>query len=455
MIRLTTLVLSVLCVAACNGDEELDLSRPLQTQRTCTALPADAAVAALPAFDPALAKNGGQFRTELDAAGNAVPIGPVQLEPAAGDLEIFSLDPVVVGGSLLFAAPAAGAPSIRIISKRFVEIRAGATVGAASNDDRSRAPAGKAGGEVMISGTTISSAGTVRAMPGGNGASATRPDGPAANPDAGAGAAGGEVVLCADDGIQLNPAASRVEGGHGGGAGALSWTRATIGMNADNTSRGGRGGDIHLIARAGGNPEAQGSGTLVGGAGGSGGDATAVVSNTTAAETEAKAKASGGGRGGVVRFSAMLIGKPAATAPTLTRGDGGGGGAAKAVGAAGRNAVAPPANANGKRGTHATARGGDGAAAKPFRYPLIDATGQVVVVQSLAGMQGRGGAASAAAGAGGNGAGGGQGASSGKAAAQAGTNGAGTAGQANDRPRQPPNGANGGAGGAATAPVNP
>ena len=273
-------------------------------------------------------------------------------------------------------------------------------------------------GYIRISGVSLEIAGFVRGISGGAGGDAIedRTGGTAAlealfeflnilqssRADGGRGGKGGDLVLCALEGITI-AATGDVVGGFGGVGG---FAKAVADKGAPATATGGRCGDAGNVIINGMQPGCQirHEGDLAGGTGGRPVKPSAVAIGGTDAPVggHATARGSDAGAGGTVIFNAncVLIGRGVVEA-----GDGPPGGDAEATGGNGGQLRAPPTsvfNGAGGSGGNATAHGGAGGAAGATPAVPLDPFFPPTTTNGRAGNNGAGGRATATPGNGGN-----------------------------------------------------
>ncbi len=307
---------------------------------------------------------------------------------ATSDLAIVTQSDLIIRGRIELPARASVGTNLVLVSLHGkVLIDSGAYIGGGG-------PVRGNGGAIILSGQTVEILGTVEGNAGGSGLAVN--DDPSANGTNGF--AGGDVHVCADDGILLGTlsggtgpqALVRAGDGGRGGNGTATGSNDTTGTGGN----GGKGGDVIFDVR----PGAASPDVVVdvfadprGGDGGPGGQAAA---DSRGAQNGGNAEATGGagGPGGTVRFPSAVVRN---VAPAIRGGDGGPGGSASAEGGDGANAWVD----DGLPGGSARGTGGSGGPPGPGpAIPLADGDPQA----GLPGSPGHGAGASALAGSGGS-----------------------------------------------------
>jgi hypothetical protein len=306
---------------------------------------------------------------------------------------------------------------------------------------------GQDGGYVKISGVNVNILGTVHAQDGAAGGNATADAAGApfltssgflqglfkflglggdANATGGIGGAGGDVLICAQESLNVSGGLLGGRGGLGGAARAIAdhgeAARATAGQS-------GEGGDVQITGTGGSPVQVYVSGTI---RGGEGGGFTALLDRSTEAvggsglEDGGPAEASGSpaGAGGTVLFSNAVV----MQSGRFRAGDGGNGGDATANGGNGAgirfSGMGTAVTGDGYPGGAAKATGGRGAA--HGLVPRIPVLPIGTFRDGLPGTNGSGGDATATGGRGSDGVLNRLGGAAGSAEALGGANGAGT-----------------------------
>jgi hypothetical protein len=353
----------------------------------------------------------------------------------ASDLTLVANNSIQIDGVLFlpnpFAGPLLASPNLTLICKDGPIILGpqgviGRGIAPSGTDDtltatnaRASSGPGQNGSNIYLEANVIVIQGEIQGNHGGSGGGAKAtgtalgPIGGYATAIGGQAGAGGDVLLCAMEKMELS---GTINGGNAGWAG---WADARAANGADaygEAGPGNTGGDVYLTGLGPKPCSVSVSGEIHGGAGGVSLSASAGGGAGGDPGGAAIAQGGTGGDGGTVLFSNVDV-----TGGTIFPGDGGNGGDATATGGVGDTSIL----VSGGSGGNANANGGDGGADAPVPQPPGGAATGAAPHGFLA--QGKGGDAYARAGSGGNAGLFGVGGNSGSATAQGG---AGTTGPA-------------------------
>jgi len=405
-------------------------------------------------FTPPPAGTGALQLTSFDDTGifqaDSVTLPEKEEIRLVGPFVVLARGDIVIEGSVLRRAGLEENQDIVLISFEGT-VRISGVVGGGSALDGSGTPAsplnlrsgapGEQGSLTLLRGISIEIAGIVIGEDGGDGESVTTSSADRQGRSwafGGAGGAGGDVLLCAIEGITMSEFAR----GYAGDGGEGGTGRATAGPSGNAVGVGGPGHDGGNIVFRGLPADAtcqvvmEPGARVVAGNGGSASSGFAYRNRAIAPESDpgGEGRATGGdaGRGGEVRFENCTV----VRVGRVESGNGGIGGGGTAFGGDGGSGPA------GRRGGDAIARGGTGgdSGAEPA-IPRPDGT----VDRGLRGRPGRGRPVAAISGAGGRGTAG-SGGESGSTSARGGASGAGRQEREFSFPPNPPRDGFGGAG---------